>query len=94
MTISNSDDLIDSRDIIERIKELRVSNNKEDREERKILIALAEECEQSEDWPDGATLIRDSYWEDYAQQLAEEIGDLPSDLPSYIENNIDWGGRG
>ena len=92
MTISNSDDLIDSRDIIERIAELRGSNDKDDREERKILIALAEECEQSEDWPDGATLIRDRYWANYAQQLVEEVGDLPSNLPSYIENNIDWGG--
>lgn len=35
-----------------------------------------------------ATLIRDSYFTDYAQELCEDIGDLPSNLPSYIE--IDW----
>ena len=92
MSISNTDDLIDSRDIIERIDELRGSNYKDDREERRVLIALAEECEQSGDWPDSATLIRDSYWPEYTRQLVEDIGDLPSDLPYYIEHNIDWGG--
>ena len=35
-----------------------------------------------------ATLIRDSYFTDYAQELCEDIGDLPRNFPSYIE--IDW----
>lgn len=35
-----------------------------------------------------ATLIRDSYFTDYAQELVEDIGDLPNGIPSYIE--IDW----
>jgi hypothetical protein len=42
----------------------------------------------SEDWQYGATLIRDSYFEDYAQELCEDIGYLPKDFPSWIE--IDW----
>ena len=92
MSISNSDDLIDSRDIIERIAELRGSNDKDDREERRTLVALAEECEMSGDWPDGATLISDSYWPEYARQLVEDIGDMPSSLPFYLEHNIDWDG--
>lgn len=34
------------------------------------------------------TLIRDSYFTDYAQELVSDIGDLPANVPSYIE--IDW----
>ena len=38
------------------------------------------------------TFIRDSYFEEYAEELVKEIGDLPKFLPEYIENNIDWEG--
>jgi len=34
------------------------------------------------------TLIRDSYFVEYAAELVSDIGDLPRELPSYIE--IDW----
>lgn len=34
------------------------------------------------------TLIRDSYFEDYAQELFEDIGDMPKGVPSYIV--VDW----
>ncbi|EIP87405.1 hypothetical protein A33K_15424 [Burkholderia humptydooensis MSMB43] len=34
------------------------------------------------------TLVRDSYFEDYARELVEDIGDLPKGLPAYIE--VDW----
>lgn len=53
------------------------------------LRALAEEGETLEDWPYGETLIRDSYFVTYAQQLAEDIGALPADAgwPAYC---IDW----
>ncbi len=46
----------------------------------------------SPDWNYGSTMIRDSYFEEYAEQLVKDIGDLPDDLPSYIANNIDWKG--
>jgi len=89
--ISNQNDLIDSRDVIERIQELQnrgaaerriehpdLEPSEDDEEELReldALLALAEEAEgYSEDWPDGATLIRDSYFVEYAQQLAEDIG--------------------
>jgi hypothetical protein len=35
-----------------------------------------------------ATLISESYFEDYAREFVEDIGELPRDLPSYIV--IDW----
>lgn len=34
------------------------------------------------------TLIRESYFTDYAQELLEDCGDIPRDLPHYI--HIDW----
>lgn len=34
------------------------------------------------------TLIRDSYFTEYTQELCEDCGDVSKDLPRYIE--IDW----
>jgi hypothetical protein len=129
-TISNRDDLIDSRDVIARIEELQEEINGAeisedngataqrddngtvvvetatcgncDKEwndalisgstptpsgrcpyeaihkeiaELKALEALQEEAEgYCPDWKYGATLIADSYFEDYAQELAEDLG--------------------
>ena len=128
-TISNTDDVIDSRDVIERIEELEgerqdlqdafetaVDNelqntdpeqretlntvrndaykaltdwDEENKAELDALKALTEEAEgYSEDWRHGATLVRDSYFEDYARELLEDIGDIPRNLPHYIE--INW----
>lgn len=128
-TISNTDDVIDSRDVIERIEELEgerqdlqdefetaVDNelqntdpeqretlntvrndaykaltdwDEENKAELDALKALVEEAEgYSEDWRHGATLVRDSYFEDYARELLEDCGDIPRNLPHYIE--IDW----
>jgi hypothetical protein len=53
------------------------------------LASLADEAPQySEDWQYGATLIRDSSFTDYAQELCEDLGYLPNDFPAWIE--IDW----
>lgn len=41
------------------------------------------------DWEYGETLIRDSYFEDYAQELAEEIGDIKKDV-QWPYTCIDW----
>lgn len=132
--ISNSDDVIDSRDVIARIEELQeerealvdaieaaetaladfnpdngggdeaelnqaVLDARRDLEgwdadssqsaELKTLLALQAEAEgYAPDWTYGATLVRDSYFTDYAREMLEDCGDLPKDLPSYIE--IDW----
>src|SRR5678810_1054818 len=95
--VSNSDDVIDSRSIIERIEELEgdrdsytddtvpdyddledgqtlravawAKENPDDAAELKALLALQSEAEgYCEDWEHGATLIRDSYFETYAQE--------------------------
>lgn len=129
--VDNSQNLIDSRDIIKRIRELederdswQEDNNlpeyqdpetsaadwegeewtdeqvekwqewedSEEGEELKVLKALADECEGYGDWSSGETLIKDSYFEEYAKEMCQDIGDLPKSLPSYIENNINWEG--
>ncbi len=100
--ISKFDDVIDSRDVIERIEELESSlaefldatdgddtANFSDIDELRALRALAEECSSlSTDWEYGETLIRYSYWQDYVQEMLEDCGEIPRNLPWYI--SIDW----
>ena len=99
--ITNSDDILDSRDIIARIEELEdlldpelegEDDLDEDREELKILQSVAEEGSGSPDWPHGETLIRESYFTEYAEELCKDIGAIPQELPWYIESHIDWEG--
>lgn len=130
---TNSDDVIDSRDVIERIEELEADraefsdalesaqeskdtqNDEEDapdidlhdavieaREALELwdasdaaaelgaLKALAEQAEgYAPDWKHGETLIRDSYFKDYAQELADDIGAINS-AATWPNNCIDW----
>lgn len=108
-TISNSNDTIDSRDVIARIEELQGERDAHDEahdhgeqtrtwaeefpmevEELAALEALAEEGEDySPDWKYGATLVRDSYFQEYAQELAEEIGAIQAGA-SWPNTCIDW----
>lgn len=60
-----------------------------EREELTSLQALAEDASSSPDWIHGETLIRDSYFEDYARELAEDIGAIKSDA-QWPNNCIDW----
>ncbi len=94
--ISNSDDIIDSRDVIARIEylegEVEGDNaTEEDQAELKALKALAEEGEQyAPDWTFGEGLIRNSYFTEYAEQLAEGIGTIDRNA-SWPLSFIDWG---
>ncbi len=89
--ITNTQDIIDSRDIIARLEELGdVLRNSYEQEEYIQLKRLAKAGQEaSEDWQYGATLICDLYFREYTKQLVLDIGDLPRDIPSYIV--IDWG---
>ena len=115
--ISNSDDAIDSRDVIDRIEELTderdafqeviddTDASEEDKaeaaarlaewqadygDELKALEALAAEAEgYSDDWRHGEALIRDSYFERYAEELADDIGAVPKDV-LWPLTCIDW----
>lgn len=58
-------------------------------QELKALIALQNDANGSPDWEYGETLIRDSYFEDYAQELAEDIGAINKDA-TWPNDCIDW----
>jgi hypothetical protein len=133
---TNTDDTIDSRDVIARIEELESEReelqdavtaalerreeleaieaptlaeadelglsgsaetalNDWDRgsagEELAALKALQDEAEgYAPDWHHGTTLIRDSYFNEYMDELLQDIGDIPKDLPSYLTVTVDY----
>lgn len=55
-----------------------------------VLQALQEEADgYADDWKDGAMLIRDSYFQEYAQQFAEDIGAIDPNA-TWPNTCIDW----
>lgn len=100
--ISNSADVIDIRNIIERFEELEQEKaddpdvfSEDDATELADLTALLEECRGNggdEQWRGDwypVTLIRESYFEDYARELADDIGAINADA-TWPNNCIDW----
>jgi hypothetical protein len=98
--ITNSEDIIDSREIIARIEyltEAKVSYDDgidmwsdKDETELTALTTLAEAASgYAPEWDYGELLIRDSYFEAYAQELANECGMVPDAL-SWPLSYIDW----
>lgn len=128
----NSDDIIDSRDIIERIEELEsemedyqteyclcsldptemyskeeydkwdkthkrktvekcieIWDKWEGLEEYKTLLDVTEQGEGCGDWKYGESLIRDSYFREYAEELAYDLG-LVSRNARWPFDCIDW----
>jgi hypothetical protein len=86
--INNTEDIIDSRDVIARIEYLEAEHDdeqcgpdldtcvdiEEHQDELPALKALASDAGgYMPDWPYGVGLIRDSYFEDHARELAEEM---------------------
>ena len=110
-TLDLSANIIDVRDIIERVKELRDELDAQDipenefggpndtwSDERTELAELesllsdlqgmgGDEQFEGEWYP--VTLIRDDYFTEYAQELAEDIGALNADA-GWPNNCIDW----
>ena len=102
--IDNKADILDSRDIIERIEDLENAGANDRRAEGHeplpedwdelgeldTLRRLTDEAEgYSEDWEYGAMLIRDSYFTEYAQELAEDIGAIDRNA-KWPNDCIDW----
>lgn len=97
-SITNSQDLIDIRDVIDRLEYLESETDRDecDTEELSQLKALIEECRGNggDHEYDGSwfpvTLIRDSYFdESFAEEEAESCGLIVKD--AYWPNNcIDW----
>lgn len=92
--ITNLDDLIDLRGVIARVEELE-SDEGADRDELKALSGLLESFKGyggDEQWRGDwypITLIRDSYFQDYAQELAEDCDMTNPDL-NWPYTCIDW----
>lgn len=76
--------------------QLREWNQGEDAEELAQLVALMEELKGyggDEQWRGDwypLTLIRDSYFEQYMDDLIADIGDIPRDLPAYVRIELDY----
>ncbi|HBN27266.1 MAG TPA: hypothetical protein DD405_07340 [Desulfobacteraceae bacterium] len=91
--INNNQDIIDSRDVIERIEELRddeMGLDEKEREELTALQYLAEQgAEYSQEWEFGEALVRETYFKEYAQDLAEECGMIDHDS-KWPHSCIDW----
>lgn len=101
MSIENTEDLIDVRDVIARVEELdseRDDNDKlpaEEEQEFSDLYDLLSElrgCGGDYQWQGDwfpITLIRDTYFAEYARELAEGIGAINKDAV-WPNNCIDW----
>lgn len=94
-------DIIDVRDIIARVEELEsagygmpISGNEGLKRELVDLQSILDELEDGggdEQWRGAwypVTLIRESYFVDYVQELLEDCDIIPRNLPHYI--HIDW----
>lgn len=93
--ITNTQDFIDSRDVIARVEELEAELEDgtiadDGKEELHALKTLSDECKNyTPNWADGATLIRDSYFKEYAQDFADDIGATSRDVP-WPQGHINW----
>lgn len=100
--ITNSDDVIDVRDVIARYEYLEASRGQAIEEadtdllnEFDALDKLLDELEGNggdEEWRGSwypITLVRDSYFEDFARQEAEDLDLIKADA-SWPNNCIDW----
>ena len=90
-------DTIDVRDMIKRVEELEDRTDLEDYEqaERDVLASVLDDLKGyggDEQWRGDwypITLIRDSYFRDYAEELAEDIGAINREA-TWPNNCIDW----
>jgi hypothetical protein len=110
LNIYDRDDIIDVRDVIERVEHLEQLNqpgpvdlgeddNEADQDalfeelaDLEILLSDLRGNGEDEQWRGKwypVALIRDSYFEDYARELAEDIGAIRSDV-GWPCNCIDW----
>lgn len=88
-TFDGTDDVFDSREVIERIAELEaieiIDREPENRDELDALYELAEEAEgYIPDFQYGETFIHADYFTEYAMEMISDIGYLPADLPWWI----------
>ena len=86
----SSEDIIDTRDLAELLDELErmpVYLPTHSAELLALLRSIRDDV--GSEWEHGETLIRESYWQDYAEQLAEDCG-MVSETSGPLANYIDW----
>ena len=88
ITITNADDVIDSRDILEYIEKYK--DDKDFEEKVKALQSIVDEyCDNYIDGLEhlkfGVTFIRDSYFEDYMWDFFLEVNQIDEALECYID---------
>lgn len=82
-------DAIDECEDPEQLEVLKADLEEFDDDGYKALKAFAEEGDNNScEWTDGVTLIREDYFVGYCEELVTDTGDLPRDVPQYIV--IDW----
>lgn len=98
--VTSKPEVMDSRDLIEARKEAEselemmpepIDEQDPEVEELKALIEGVDDLDNSgiTDWQYGATLIRDDYFVQYAQEFAEDIGRMENDN-GWPYTHIDW----
>lgn len=95
--IDNNESVIDVRDIIVRFEEIEADDEQDEDDEQEaaelaVLLGDLAGNGGDEQWRGDwypVTLIRDSHFTEYAEQLAEEIGAINSDA-SWPLGYIDW----
>lgn len=93
--ISNAEDLLDVRDIIARFEEIEESDDQDEKEERNALKTLLSDLAGNggdEQWRGDwypISMIRDSYFEEYAEELADDIGAINKEA-TWPNSCIDW----
>lgn len=93
--ITNDMDMIDSRDIIERIAEIDDAVSEGDyseTDELEVLSSIIDQLGDCGDFERGEGLIHEDHFTEHCQELCEDTGAIPKDLPGYIEDHIDWKG--
>lgn len=119
--LSNTDDVLDSRDIISALEDLileaideyaefvgdedtfNVDEGEFDEipqdwlenecsvyDEIKVLKEVCEDGESFYDWEHGETLIHDSYFTQYAEELAHDLGLVSGEMMDWPLRHIDW----
>lgn len=104
-SMCNLEDLISVEDLTDRLADLEYANDCLDdgeelpEDEAKELLALRDLVDELEgmggdhqwrgDWYP-ATLIRESYFESYMDEMLENCGDIPKNMPSYLSITVDY----
>ena len=98
LAIENTEDILDIRDIIARVEYLEgqdLGRDEDEWQERDTLTAFLGDLRGNggdEEWRGDwypLTLIRDSYFEEYAKELAEDIGAIAGGV-QWPLHHIDW----